>query len=83
MTKKEKNELKRIYEKSVSNCCVYGRLFYKTHKQEYKNKFERATNEKIILEIFMASININAYSILTHEERDAIDDDAYQLAEKK
>ena len=82
MTKKEKEELKKIYATALFRVNLYGRLVC-MGKKEYEMDYERERGSKNTIESFMLLIGIDAYDILTFEERNDINKEAYKRAHNK
>ena len=82
MTKKEKNELKKIYEQEVFQTMLYGELVCRGHKK-YEAEWDLASISKRTLEVFMVNSNINPYEVVTKEERETLEKEAIERASKE
>ena len=82
MTKKEKNDLKKIYEQEVFQTMLYGELVCRGHKK-YENEWDLASISKRTLEVFMTNSGINPYEVVTKEERETLEREAIERASKE
>ena len=82
MTKKEKNELKKMYEQEVFQTMLYSELVCRGHKK-YKTEWDLASISKRTLEVFMVNSGINPYEVVTKEEREALEKEAIERASKE
>ena len=82
MTKKEKNELKKIYEQEVFQTMLYGELVCRGHKK-YENEWNLSSVSKRTLEVFMVNSGINPYQVVTKEERETLEKEAIERASKE
>lgn len=82
MTKKEKNELKKMYTQDVFQTMLYGKLVCRGHKR-YENEWDLALVSKRTLEVFMINTSINPYEVLTKEEREILEKEAIERASKE
>lgn len=82
MTKKEKTELKKIYEQEVFQTMLYGELVCKGQKK-YESEWDLASISKRTLEVFMVNSGINPYEVVTKEEREILEKEAIERASKE
>ena len=82
MTKKEKNELKKMYEQEVFQTMLYGELVCRGHKK-YENEWDLSSVSKRTLEVFMVNSGIDPYEVVTKEERETLEKEAIKRASKE
>lgn len=82
MTKKEKNELKKMYTQEVFQTMLYGELVCRGHKK-YENEWDLDSVSKRTLEVFMINTSINPYEVVTKEERETLKKEAIERASKE
>ena len=82
MTKKEKNELKKMYEQEVFQTMLYGELVCRGYKK-YENEWDLSSVSKRTLEVFMVNSGINPYEVVTKEERETLEKEAIERVSKE